>query len=103
MATKVQNKTVSSWTPPFPQFGTYSIGPLEKEALATMSEMPLWQEVDHEVLVAASKAIRRVMKNHGTALTPPQTGMLAQLWVFDAAKMREILEAKNSVPAVMKS
>ena len=68
-----------------------------------MSEMPLWQEVDHEVLVAASKAIRRVMKNHGTALTPPQTCMLAQLWVFDAAKMREILEAKNSVPAVMKS
>jgi hypothetical protein len=42
--------------------------------LAAISEMPLWQEVDHAVLVAASKAIRKVMKDHGTVLTPPQTG-----------------------------
>ena len=73
---------------------------LDPAVLAAFSEKPLWAALDHAMLVATSTAIRKVMKDNGFRLTPPQSSQLAQCWEFDRDVADRILKPYRS-PAVI--
>ena len=37
-------------------------------------------ELEHAVTSSAARAVRKVMKDHGISLTPPQAGVLTSIW-----------------------
>jgi hypothetical protein len=96
MAKKVQKKTVSSSNQTGPR-----LEPFEAETMAAMRQGPLRQEVEGAVMVAASQAICKVMKDHGFELTPLEAKLMARFWVFDLNFVWDLLEAQNAAPAVM--
>lgn len=99
MEKKVQQKPVSSGK--IPQ--QIIIDPFVKKARAAIRKKPLWREVDRAVLIATAKAVRKVMKDHGFDLAPPQASLMARFWVFDINVLWELPEAQKSVSAVMES